>query len=256
MGENKNLNAYTCPGCGAMLDPGEADKALGIITCRYCKARVQLKKNDETNPAGLPFTGRNRRPGPYLMAFMALALVGAALISAVTFFLSKGASRKAMDGPVAGKFPEGTTLVNAETQSAFPISCRGEKTIAIVNQSFTRDGAILDTGGPCRVFIDNTTLISKGRPVKITGTGTVTIDNSNLTGGSCALWVSDSVTVVISNSNINSDATAVHAAGNASVTIRNCNLTGAVAARAADRAKIVIVNTNVKGETKGNIEVQ
>ncbi|MBP7735578.1 MAG: right-handed parallel beta-helix repeat-containing protein [Spirochaetes bacterium] len=256
MAENKNLNTYTCPGCGAMLDPGEADKARGIITCRYCKARVQLKKNDETNTAGLPFTGRNRRPGKFLMAFLVLALVGVALISAVIFFLSKGVSRKTMDNPAAGRFPEGTIQINAETQSSFPISCKGEKSIAIVNQSFTRDGIILDTGGPCRVFIDNTTLISKDRPVKITGTGTVTIDNSNLTGGSCALWVSDRVTVVISNSNINSDGTAIHAMGNASVTIRNCNLTGSVAARAGDRAKIVIANTNVKGETKGNIEVQ
>ncbi len=254
--EDKNLTAYTCPGCGAMLDPSEADKARGIITCRYCKARVRLKRSDKGKAAWLPFTGPDRRPGKYLMIFMLLTIVGATLVGILIFLMSAMVSRKKPDGPAAGRLPEGTIRISAETQSTFPIICRGEKSIAIVNQSFTGDGAILDSGGTCRVFIENTTLVSKKRLLTVTGTGTVTIENSNLTGGACALWVSDSVTVVISDSNINSDAIAVHAAGNASVTIRNCNITGAVAARAADRAKIVIANTTVKGGTEGDIEVQ
>jgi len=254
--EEKNLTAYTCPGCGAMLDPGEADKARGTTTCRYCKARVRLKRSDEGKADWLLFTGTDRRPGKYLVIFMILTIVGATLVGILIFLMSAMVSRKKADGPAAGRLPEGTIRISAETQSTFPIICRGEKSIAIVNQSFTRDGAILDSGGPCRVFIDNTTLVSKERLITINGTGTVIIENSNLTGGSCALWVSDSVTVVISNSNISSDSTAVHAAGNASVSIRNCNLTGALAARAAGRAKIVIANTTVKGGTEGDIEIQ
>ncbi len=254
--DNTDLTAYTCPGCGAMLNAGEADRARGTITCRYCKAEVRLKRPEEGRPGGVPFSGRDRRPGKYLIGFMILGLAAAALTGAVILFLGKSVSRKTTDGPGTIRLPEGTVRITAETQSSFPIVCRGEKAIAIINQSFTKDGAVLETGGHCRVFIDNSTLISKGRLLKITGNGTVTIENSNLAGGSCALLATGRVAVVIGNSNINSDTTAVHALGNATVTIRNCNLTGAVAALAGDGAKIIIANTNVKGESKGNIEVR
>ncbi len=254
--DKNDLKVYSCPGCGAMLDPSEADKARGTVTCRYCKARVRLKRDDEGKAAWLPLNGPDRKPGKYLMIFMILTIVGATLVGILIFLMSAMVSRKKADGPAAGRFPEGTIRISAETQSTFPIICRGEKSIAIVSQSFTGDGAILDSGGPCRVFIDNTTLVSKKRLLTITGTGTVTVENSNLTGGFCALWVSGRVRVNISNSNINSDKTSVHATGNASITIRNCNLTGSVAAQAGENAKIILINSNVKGETKGRIEVQ
>ncbi len=261
--DNNGTELYNCPGCGARLDPTEADLARGYAACSYCKAQVRFKKRREDSTGRPVYVTVFRKPRGRGMALVATGGAALVLIIAVVFIWTMKAPRR----PRASRtgtlkvseglaIPPGAVAITPETQTAFPIVCRGDRTMSIRNQSFKKDGAVLESGGSCAVFIDNATLVSGDGLLKITGNGSVKIENSNLAGKSFALWTSGSVSVIIGNSNITGETTAIHATGSSSVTITNCNLTAPVAASTSGNGSVVLVNTNVKGRTLGNILVQ
>ena len=181
----KELKGYKCPGCGAMLDPSESEKAKGVIICRYCNTHLELETVNEENTGGpgpADGTGTARRK----VRIAAVAAGGVILMGIAAGIVTT----RTMTTPQSGHgfFTRSTVNITEEGQSVYPISCKGDDSIAIRDQAFTKNENILLATGGCRAVIDNSTMVSNADAIRTSSSGTIAIDNADISGDTSALW--------------------------------------------------------------------